>query len=132
MATAQRSETATNLGLLLARVPLGFSFVLMGMSQLHGGAAAPAWVPASAAHVVAAALPWAELVAGGMLVLGLLGRIAGMVSLVVVALLATMAPFSLRGPVPAAYTLVGLTLLLMVLGSGAISVDSVLLKRKGR
>src|SRR4051794_41917475 len=83
------SEGSANLGLFLARVPLGAWLLLSGFSRFAGKsggvevfvrkslAVMPAWMPAAAGRPYLLAVPYAEIVLGAALILGIGGGPAG-------------------------------------------------------
>lgn len=93
MKSPLKSETSFNLGLLLARLPIGILFVVAGVMKLRGGVEGfvrsqignvPHQVPYGWGEGYLHALPYVEVVIGAMLILGLFGRVAGLVGALVV------------------------------------------------
>lgn len=144
-----KSDGATNLGLLLARVPMGAFFLLAGYNKLaDGGAAtfaqshmhyAPANVPAHWVGTYLHALPYLEVAIGAMLVLGLLTRLGGLIgALMVVSYTYAYTRIALKLGV--ADTLpfhpnliyIGLLMLLFLSGAGRMSVDGWWFGKKGK
>ena len=75
------SETSTNLGIFVARLALGASLLMAGYAQFSGGVGVfaasatsagnlPRWMPGEASVAYSRCLPFIEMAAGGMLVLG--------------------------------------------------------------
>src|SRR5271154_5941604 len=88
-----RSESSMNLGLLLARLPMGAFFLLAGIHKVTGGVQefvnaqignVPSQIPRIWAERYLHALPYTEIVVGSLLILGLFGRLAGFAGAVVV------------------------------------------------
>src|SRR3954453_1844971 len=83
-----RSKASHCLGLLLARVPLGVLFFLAGLMKIQqigvhefaekSKGLLPPWLPTPLGMAYLHALPFVELITGVMAVLGLGGRIAGL------------------------------------------------------
>ena len=134
------SETSTNLGIFIARLALGTTLLMAGYSHFSGGVKPfansnvtnlPRWMPGDAAYGYSQCLPFLEMAAGGMLVLGLTTRIGGLLAAVV-----TGVVLSARGlhvpPHPEEHLPVYLAaaILLMCLGGGKLTLDAMLFKKK--
>src|SRR5687768_16153113 len=87
--TTRRYPTMVqSIGLFLARVPLGAYFLLAGVGKLRGGVGkfvesnlsmAREHLPEKWASIFLNTLPYAEIVLGGMLILGLLTRVTSLI-----------------------------------------------------
>lgn len=92
-------NAGTHLGLLLVRVGFGLYLTLAGWGKVttefregfgtfyKGGfsSSSPTWLPDWFGMPYGYALPWLELIVGGMLILGLLSRFAAVVSFLILA-----------------------------------------------
>ncbi len=136
------SSASASLGLLLARVPLGAYFLIAGFSKFTGkggvggfvGSATdllPSYVPTPAGQMYLYALPLVEVLVGAMLVLGALTRLGGLLaSLMLVSFL--LAFGQLRHPeLPFQPNVIflGVALLVLLSGAGAVSFDRVIFGR---
>ena len=148
MTNPLRSEKSTNLGLLLARLPMGAFFLLAAIAKLQMGVAnfvsyasrnghAPAAVPGPWVDNYLHALPFIEIAVGVLLIVGLLGRVAALAGALVV--LSVVIGFTgLHGVTDSDRALpfhpnliyLGLLLMLFLLGPGRISVDALLFGRR--
>ncbi|HOW71300.1 MAG TPA: DoxX family membrane protein [Phycisphaerae bacterium] len=145
-AAAGSQKSLMDLVLLLNRLALGLYFVLAGVHKIsaEGGVAQfyrtvflsmkPAWLPVWFAAPYGYALPFLEVIVGGLLGLGALGRWpAGAMSLMLasftIALYENGKFFSDQGPFHANVILLTSALLLTMTGHGAISVDA--FRKKG-
>jgi uncharacterized membrane protein YphA (DoxX/SURF4 family) len=136
------SETSTNLGILVARLALGVSLVMAGYSHFSGlggvkGFAVsnvtniPRWMPAEAASGYSQCLPFLEMAAGGMLVLGLTTRVGGFLAAVTTGII--LSAHGLQLPPHADQHLpvyLATAILLLCLGGGRLTLDSLLFKKK--
>src|SRR5688500_13473708 len=88
-----KTERSTDIGLLLVRIPIGVLFVIAGCNKLvadggfrkfAGGAEGmvPSWAQNPATSYYLLALPFLEVVAGLLIVLGLLTRLGGFLTTV--------------------------------------------------
>lgn len=137
------SPAAMNLGLLLARAPLGVSFILAGFSKFTaaGGVSAfasansryvPAYMPAWFGGLYLHALPYVEILVGAMLLLGIFSRVGGLLaSLMLVSFMIAVTGFNVPGTMVPHTNLVflGFTLLLFLAGGGQYSLDRAIWKR---
>ena len=139
------SLLAMNASILLARVSLGAYFIIAGYNKITGpgvaafakGAATmlPTWMPPALGNAYLMALPVVEVLAGVMLVLGLLGRVgAGLISLMLISIIIALNvwtdPDVPNRPFHANYVMLGLALVLTTVGPGGFSVDRFLFNRK--
>ena len=129
------SKLSQNLGLLLARVPLGAFLLLHGYHFIHVGvsefvntnrAAVEHYLPALAASIFLHALPFVEVAAGAFLVLGIFARIGGFLASIV--LLTAVGVFmgiagSGNSPFNPFIIFFGLSVFLCCAGPGGISLD---------
>ncbi|MFW5683006.1 MAG: DoxX family protein [Phycisphaeraceae bacterium] len=129
---------------LLARVALGLYFLLAGVGKVRGelqnGIGSfyessfqdlqPDWLPTFFAAPYGYALPWAEVVIGATLVLGLATRISAtlialmLLSFTIALMIANGISGGGPGPFHANIVMLTLALMLITLGGGAISVDA--------
>lgn len=133
------SPGSTSLGLFLARVPLGAFFVMAGFAKFRapGGVsgfvsqfagAIPAWAPQAAGRSYLQAIPYAEIIVGASLILGVAGRLGGLAAAVMLATF-TVAVTGVRSanlPFQPNVIFIGLALLVFLAGPGAISMDKVM------
>ena len=136
------SETSTNLGILVARLALGVSLLMAGYAHFSGtgGVKAfalsnvvniPRWMPPEAASGYSQCLPFLEMAAGGMLVLGLTTRVGGLLAAVTTGIV--LSAQGLRMPPHANDHLpvyLATAILLLCLGGGKLTLDSFLFKKK--
>jgi uncharacterized membrane protein YphA (DoxX/SURF4 family) len=140
MANPLNSPASGSLGLLLARLPLGVYFAWAGVNKIAGGVAkfvdkqsgqVPDWMPEQLGQAYLYALPFAEVLVGAIVV-GLLGRIAGLLAaLMLVSFMIAATGLKSGGGAPFHYNLVflGTALMLLFTGPGAYSVDARLGRR---
>ena len=131
--------------ILLNRLSLGLFFALAGWHKImaEGGVqgfvegfykvVTPSWLPGFVATPFGYALPYIELIAGAMLVIGLFGRIAAiaiafLLISISIALLGAGEFFSGPGPFHTNVILLTLSLVLVMTGSRGISIDAKLFK----
>lgn len=139
--------TAQSIGLLCARLPLGAFFIFAAVSKLRMGPSKfaefatthlPNWsiahkLPPNFTNTFLNSLPWIELAAGIFLVVGLLGRVAGLVtSLLLISFMAGFTGISghlaenVDLPFHPNLVLLGLALAVLFCGPGRLSVDGFL------
>lgn len=139
------SPSSMNLGLLLARVPLGVFFVMAGFSKFvaKGGVSGfastygntvPHYMPSWFGPLFLNALPYVEILAGAMLVLGILTRVGGLlVSLMLVSFMMAFGTILNRQaptPMPDTNTVfLGVALLVLLAGPGRFSLDRTIWKK---
>ena len=132
------SDLSSNLGLLLARVPLGLYFALAGYAHFKTQnfatqyvAALPTWMPPEAGKGYSSVLPFVEMAVGGLLLLGLTTRLGGLLAAVITGVVVAAAGFRLY-PDSGHQMLVmlGLSILLLCLGGGRFTLDNFLFNRK--
>jgi uncharacterized membrane protein YphA (DoxX/SURF4 family) len=146
MTNPLKTEASFNLGLLLGRLPMGAFFLLAGVSKLQMGVGrfvsfaassghAPPVVPPQWFDTYLHAVPFLELTVGVFLILGLLGRVGGLIGALMV-LTFTVGFTGLYGnppdhgiPFHPNFIYMGLLLVIFLLGPGRISVDSILFGR---
>jgi uncharacterized membrane protein YphA (DoxX/SURF4 family) len=134
------SDLSNNLGLLLARIPLGLYFALAGYAHFTTQnfatqyvAALPTWMPSEAGKGYSSMLPFLEMAVGGLLILGLTTRVGGLLAAVITGMVVAAAGFSLD-PNAANKLLplivLGLSILLLCTGGGKFTLDNFLFNRK--
>jgi len=132
------SDLSSNLGLLLARVPLGLYFALAGYAHFKTQnfatqyvAALPTWMPPEAGKGYSSVLPFLEMAVGGLLILGLTTRLGGLLAAVITGVVVAAAGFKLY-PDSGHQMLVmlGLSILLLCLGGGKFTLDNFLFNKK--
>ncbi len=134
------SETSTNIGLLVARVPVGAHFLMAGYLHLKGGLGSfagsylgrtPDWMPQPVASAYAYGLPFLELAAGAMLILGLTTRLGAAFATLVTFVMLTDGGVRLY-PHPGHHTTVylGIALLILCAGGGKYAVEQLAGRRK--
>jgi len=129
-----------NLGLLLARLPMGALFLVAGIHKVKDGVQSfvdsqignvPAQVPHAWAEQYLHALPYAEIVIGSLLILGLFGRLAGFVGAFVVTTIIIGYTGVFAGNLPHPNLIyVGLLLMILLVGPGAIGLDGLMFGRR--
>jgi uncharacterized membrane protein YphA (DoxX/SURF4 family) len=132
------SDLSGNLGLLLARIPLGLYFVLAGYAHFrtHGFATLhfgnlPYWMPTEAGKGYASVLPFLEMATGALILTGLTTRVGGTLAAIVTGMVLAATGFKLY-PDSGHQTLIifGLALLLMCAGGGKFTLDTFLFNQK--
>ena len=132
------TDVSSNLGLLLARVPLGLYFALVGYAHFKTqnfatqyAAALPVWMPSEAGKGYSSVLPFLEMAIGGLLILGLTTRVGGLLAAGTIGLVIAASGFKLY-PDPGHQMLVlfGLSILLLCLGGGKFTLDNLLFNKK--
>ena len=135
------SDLSSNLGLLLARIPLGLYFTLAGYAHFKTQnfatqyvAALPTWMPSEAGKGYSSILPFLELAVGVLLIIGLTTRVGGLLAAGVTAmLLAGMGLSFETNPNSSQYHLLmmlGLSVVLLCIGGGKFTLDNVLFNKK--
>ena len=124
-----------NLGLLIARAPLGAWLVLAGFAKFtaDGGVqrfvkqfADPAWVPEPAGRYYLTGVPYAEILIGAALVLGVAGRLGGLLASVLLGSLLLLTVSGIRAgglPFHPNVALLGVAMLVCLAGPGTFSMD---------
>ena len=137
------SARSANLGLLLARLPVGVLFCFQGYQKIvrigvskfatEQAANVPAYMPAWFGKPFLTALPFLEIALGALVVLGLFTRLSGLVlSCLLVSFLMITGVHDGSGtwPFNLNFLFLGTTLLLLFTGGGAMSADRKLYDRK--
>jgi len=139
MTCSKSGHWLCNTVLLLNRLSLGMFFLLAGVAKVRGGVTefvegfysqvTPAWLPSWIATPFGYSLPFFEIIAGGLLVIGLFGRLGALVILLLlvsftIALCGAGMFFSGPGPFHTNVILLTLAALLVVTGSGGYSLDA--------
>ena len=134
------TPTKANIGLLLARVPLGLFFLIAGYSHISGGLSAfvdsgmthlPAWVPPTLGKMYLYSLPFVEFGVGLFVAVGLLTRLSAFVkALILISILIALGGIEPGKPFHTNIVLLGLALLIALLGGGEISVDRIMQRKK--
>jgi putative oxidoreductase len=135
-------STSTSLGLLLARLPVGLVFLIAGFNKIKGGVgefvskqlhSATGFMPEPLAKAFLGTLPFMELLVGITLLLGLFGRISGLVaSLLLISFMIAVTGLKSTGGLAFHYNVVllGVTLLIALAGAGDCSLDALMRKRR--
>jgi uncharacterized membrane protein YphA (DoxX/SURF4 family) len=138
------SRPTTDLGLLLLRLPIGVLFVFAGHMKIftmgvgnfvaEGMKVVPPYLPPTVGKAYLYCVPWAELIVGICLLLGLMTRAIGLITALML-LSFMMAATGWKDPhgginQSVAYFCVALAL--MFLGPGRISVDAILPRKKSK
>jgi putative oxidoreductase len=129
-----------SIGLLIARLPIGFFFLIAGANKVKGGipafvqsagGAVPSYLPTSLGHGYLYALPVFEILVGACLILGLFFRpVAFVASLMILSfILAVTGVTSDAGPFQPNVVFLGLALGLAFAGPGAFSADRALFRK---
>lgn len=137
MSTSKFTFTPTDVVLLLNRLALGLVFLLAGIGKIRGGVTnfveggfrglTPAWLPNWFATPYGYTVPFAETIFGGLLILGLFGRLtAGVLTLMLTSF--TIALYVAgkaggSGPIHPNIVYIALALLLATIGPGKLSAD---------
>ena len=136
-----RTDSSMNLGLLLARLPMGAFFLLAGIHKVSAGVQGfvssqlgnvPSQIPRNWAEGYLHALPYTEIAVGSLLILGLFGRLAGFAGVVVVTTIIIGYTGVYASGLPFHPNLIYLGLLLMILlvGPGRIGLDGMIFGQK--
>ena len=135
------TDLSSNLGLLMARIPLGLYFALAGYAHFKTQnfatqyvAALPTWMPSEAGKGYSSVLPFVELAVGVLLIIGLTTRVGGLLAAGVTAmLLAGMGLSFETNPNSSQYHLLmmlGLSVVLLCIGGGKFTLDNLLFNKK--
>ena len=130
-----------NFGLFLARVPLGLYFGIAGYLKVKNGLpafvttylpTAQHYLPDGVARGYLNAVPFAEMLVGALLVLGLFTRLGAFLGAVLLVsfTMATGTKFMEGAPFNSSIVMLGLSLALLTIGPGKLSADMMLFKRK--
>lgn len=146
----------TDIGLFALRVALGLYLLLAGVGKVQGElnngigsfynssfkGLQPDWLPNVLAAPYGYALPWLEVLVGGLLILGLFGQLAALLGLVMLAsftIALGMANNSIAaqgadaaGPYHGNYIQVAGYLLLTLVGCGNWALDKVVFSKKAK
>ena len=132
------TDLSSNIGLLLARIPLGLYFALAGYTHFKTTnfatqyvAALPTWMPQEAGKGYSSVLPFLEMAVGALLIFGLTTRFGGMLAAAITGLVVAAAGFKLY-PDAGHQVLVmfGLSILLLCMGGGKFTLDNFLFNQK--
>lgn len=143
MTNPLKSERSSSLGLLLARLPIGLFMLLAGAAKLQAGASGfvsenaaniPHWASQDWGRQYLHAIPILEVVIGGMLVFGLLGRLSALIgALMVTSYTIAVTGWKMKGlPFHPNLIYIGLLLMTFLTGPGRISVDGALFGKKSK
>jgi uncharacterized membrane protein YphA (DoxX/SURF4 family) len=133
-----RSPAATNLGLLIARLPIGYIFTMAGIIKIKGGIGAfvtqsagsiPSYLPEALGRAYLYALPIVELLLGVLLILGWFTRTAAFfTALVLLSIMMAVSGWKeAQAPMPMPNSnavLFAVALLLFFAGPGSFALDS--------
>jgi len=135
---------AVDIGLLLVRLPIGVIFLMAGINKFRGGVgefvtkaagAVPAFMPPGLGKAYLHGVPYAEVIVGAALILGILTRVFGLIaSLMLVSFM--IAVTGLKGKEGAPFhpnvMYLSITLLLMLASGGRFSVDGLILRARAK
>ena len=132
------SDLSSNLGLLLARIPLGLYFAMAGFAHFKTEsfatqyvAALPNWMPPEAGKGYSTVLPFLEMAVGALLLFGLTVRVGGLLAAVITGMVIAAAGFKLYPDAGHQMLIVfGLSILMLCLGGGKFTLDNFLFNRK--
>jgi len=134
------TPTKANIGLLLARVPLGLFFLIAGYMHIAGGLNAfvdsgmthlPAWLPPTVGKMYLYSLPFVEFGAGLFVAVGLMTRASAFIkALILASILVALGGIEPGKPFHTNIILLGLAILIALLGGGEISVDCIMQRKK--
>ena len=144
MSNSNTTSAAQNLGLLLARIPLGLYFAIDGYSRIAAPGGVSAFVkdnlgstmrfmPEAVARGYLSALPYLEILVAIMLVFGLFQRFGAVLAagaLVMFTLTTGVNHWMAGPPFNQCLIFLGLTVALLTIGPGKISADNVFFKPK--
>jgi uncharacterized membrane protein YphA (DoxX/SURF4 family) len=133
------SPKSTDLGLLLARAPLGLWLVISGFRRFtaaggvdgfadRAAGLVPTWIPPAVARQYFHAMPFGEIVVGAAVALGIGGRVGGLLGAILLGTLVVLVD-GVRyggGAFNPAIGFVGVALLVFLAGPGEISMDKVM------
>jgi uncharacterized membrane protein YphA (DoxX/SURF4 family) len=135
-------RTTLDLGLLFLRIPLGVMFLNAGVTKVRGGVGnfvnmvmtkPPSFPPPEVARPYLYALPWAEIVVGVCLLLGLFTRFTGLLATLML-LSFMIAVTGFRGDAGAPFhnnvLLLSIAMCVLLLGPGRFSIDHLWPERK--
>ena len=148
MTNPLKTDASASLGLLAARVPLGAFFLIAGYRKVFNMGVekfattfkdkVPPSVPHDFGNFYLHALPYAEVLVGALVVVGLFTRLVGLTTALmlisfIIAITGITDP-STTNPMPFQPNLIylGVALLLFFVGAGRFSVDRVLFGRKNK
>jgi uncharacterized membrane protein YphA (DoxX/SURF4 family) len=130
------SSNASGLGLLFARAPLGVLFIVAGFRKFTAAGGVdgfvaqfasmiPTWAPKAAGEGYLRAIPYAEIVVGASLVLGVAARVGGLAaSILLVSFMVAVTGFrDANQPLHPNVIYLGVALLVTLAGPGEISMD---------
>ncbi len=140
---AERTPPQVSIVLLINRLSLGLYFFIAGLGKVRGGVSAfyeksfepnlPNLVPDWFGYAYGYSLPWLELFAGLMLLVGLYTRLASAVMVfLLVSITIAMGLSHGGGPFNKTFVMMTLAILLWTMGPGSISVDATFFKRRRR
>ncbi|HEY0007201.1 MAG TPA: DoxX family protein [Tepidisphaeraceae bacterium] len=130
-----------DISLFLARLTLGLYMLLAGWEKISAGVGTfisdnfmklkPAWLPEMVAYPYAYALPFAELLTGLLLLLGLFTRIsAGLIALMLLSIyIAQASKFGITGlekagpPFQHSIVMFTMAFMIAIIGSGRLALD---------
>ena len=139
------TRPSADLGLLLLRLPIGVLFVFgghmkvfkIGVGNFVAGSMeyVPSYLPPAVGKAYLYCVPWAELIVGICLLLGLMTRAIGLITALML-LSFMMAVTGWKdpqgGPFHLSIAYLCVALALMFLGPGRISVDAFMPRRRGK
>jgi thiosulfate dehydrogenase [quinone] large subunit len=137
------ASTRANIGLFLARLPLGALFLCAGYMKIakmgvgnfvfSASKNIPAWLPHELGSIYLHALPFAEFLVGLFVIVGFFTRTSGLImSLILISNLIAMGAKTDQGPFSTNFIYLGLSLMLMLMGGGDASVDRIIARKKSK
>ena len=132
------SDLSSNLGLLLARIPLGLYFAMAGWEHFQIEsfatqyvAALPNWMPPEAGKGYSTVLPFLEMAVGALLLLGLTVRVGGLLAALITGMVVAAAGFKLYPDAGHQMLIIfSLSILMLCLGGGKFTLDNFLFNKK--
>jgi len=137
------ASTRANIGLFLARIPLGLLFLFAGYMKIakigvgnfvsSASKNVPAWLPHELGSIYLHALPFVEFAVGLFVIVGFFTRTSAFImSLILISILIATGVKTDQGPFSTNFIFLGLSLLLMLMGGGDATVDRIIQRKKSK